>query len=153
MEPKMLTLEGKRKMEEELKDLKTRQLPEVIVRIERAKELGDLSENAEYQEAKDTQGFIAAQISQLENLLKQAIIAEQSSGDQVGMGSCFVVRDATGVEKEFFLVGFNEADPANGKISVESPLGKAFYTRKKGDQVEVDTPRGEMRFEILEIKQ
>jgi len=153
MEPKILTLEGKQKMEDELKDLKTRLLPEVIERIERAKELGDLSENAEYQEAKDTQGFIAARIAELESLLKQAIIAEQSSGDQVGMGSCFIVRDANGAEKEFCLVGFNEADPVNGKISVESPLGKAFYTRKKGDQVDVETPRGEMHFEILEIKQ
>jgi transcription elongation factor GreA len=149
---KVLTKEGYQKLVDELKDLKEVQMPAVIDRIERAKDMGDLSENAEYQEAKDTQGFMAARIAEIEALLKNSIVVEGETGSKIGMGTKFVVKDASGREREFQLVSFNESDPLSGKISVESPLGSTFYGHKKGDTVEVETPRGIVEYKIKEIK-
>ena len=149
---KVLTKEGFQKLVDELKDLKEVQMPAVIDRIERAKDMGDLSENAEYQEAKDTQGFMAARIAEIEALLKNSVVVEGETGSKIGMGTKFVAKDASGREREFQLVSFNESDPLSGKISVESPLGSTFYGHKKGDKVEVETPRGIVEYKIVEIK-
>jgi transcription elongation factor GreA len=148
---KILTKEGYQKMSEELKELKEVKMPEVIERIERAKEMGDLSENAEYQEAKDTQGFMAARIAELEATLKSAVVMEGETGNKIGMGTKFSVEDSSGRSRDFQLVSFNESDPLSGKISVESPLGSSFYGHKKGDKVEVETPRGLVVYKIIAV--
>jgi len=148
----ILTAEGKVKLEQELQSLKEVRRPDIISKIEQAKEMGDLSENAEYHEAKDQQGLMEARIAEIEEILKKAIIA--GANEQTGsisMGSKFVVKDSMGKEKELMIVGYNEADPANGKISNQSPMGQAFHQRKAGDTVEVDTPRGKAIYKIVKI--
>jgi transcription elongation factor GreA len=149
----ILTPEGKKKLEEEVKNLKEVRRPEIIEKIEQAKELGDLSENAEYHDAKDQQGMIEARILEIEEIFKKAIINEATaSKDKIGLGSTFVCEDQDGKQKELTLVGFNEADPLSGKISNESPMGQAFNEGKKGDTVEVEAPKGTVVYKVLEIK-
>ena len=149
----ILTAEGKLKLEKELEEIKKVRLPEVIEKIEQAKEMGDLSENAEYHDAKDQQGLMMARASEIEGCLKVAVISEpNTSNDQIGMGSCFVAEDSAGNRKEYTMVGFNEADPVVGKISNESPIGDAFMNKKPGETVEFEAPRGTIVFKIIEIK-
>jgi transcription elongation factor GreA len=153
MTQRVITADGFAKLKAELHELKKVKLPDVIEKIERAKELGDLSENAEYHDAKDNQGMINARIVEIESALKNAIIADTSdSSSRIGLGSTFVVEDAEGAKKEFTMVSFNEADPAAGKISNESPLGAAFAHKRPGDEVEVEVPKGILTYKILEIK-
>lgn len=146
-----ITKEGLEKLKEELIYLKKVKMPEVVERIARAKELGDLSENAEYQDAKDEQGFIAGRIAELEHLInKSQVIEGNGSKELVSIGSTIkVICDAN--EYQYTIVGSNEADPAKGLISNESPIGRAFLGRKKGEKVIVKAPKGEMECEILEI--
>ena len=119
--------------------------------VARAKELGDLSENAEYQEAKDDQGFTAGRIAELENLVRKSeIIAADHSKEVVSVG-CTIRAMCEGTERQYTIVGSNEADPGNGFISNESPIGRAFLGARLGDRVKVSIPRGEMDCEILEI--
>lgn len=147
-----LTKQGLQKIEEELEYLKKIKMPEVIERIARAKELGDLSENAEYQDAKDEQGFIAGHISELENLInKSELIEEGASRGIVNVGSTIKIR-CNKTEFKYTIVGSNEANPSLGFISNESPLGRAFLGRKNGEKVIVSIPKGEMECEIIEIK-
>ncbi|MFA6215136.1 MAG: transcription elongation factor GreA [Patescibacteria group bacterium] len=146
-----ITQNGLEKLREELEYLKKKKMPEVIERIARAKELGDLSENAEYQDAKDEQGFIAGRIVELENLInKSEIIKENGSKEMVTVGSTIKVK-CEGNHYQYTIVGSNEADPTKGLISNESPLGRAFLTRKLGDKIQVIVPKGVMECEILEI--
>lgn len=146
-----LTKQGLQKLQEEFEYLKKIKMPEVIERIARAKELGDLSENAEYQDAKDEQGFIAGRIAELENLInKSEIIEEGGKKTVVSVGSKIKIR-CLKKDVEYTIVGSNEADPLKGLISNESPLGRAFLGRKAGEKVKVVVPRGEMDCEILEI--
>lgn len=148
----ILTAEGKVKLELELKELKEIRRPEVIAKIEQAKEMGDLSENAEYHDAKDQQGLMEARISEIEEILKKALIADKSGNkDIVNMGTQFVVVDAAGRERELTIVGYNEADPNVGRISNESPMGKAFMNRKAGDKVEVNAPSGVIVFQVVKL--
>jgi transcription elongation factor GreA len=148
----ILTAEGKKKLEEEVKILKEIKRPEITAKIEQAKELGDLSENAEYHSAKDEQGMTEARILEIETIFKRAVITEATgSKDKIEIGSSFVVEDDAGKKKELTLAGFNEADPAAGKISNESPMGQAFLDKKKGDTAEVDAPRGIIKYKILDI--
>jgi len=153
MSPQIIvTAEGKVKLEQELVELKEVRRPDIIGKIEQAKEMGDLSENAEYHEAKDQQGLMEARIAEIEEILKKAIIA--GANEQTGsisMGSKFVVKDSMGKEKELMIVGYNEADSANGKISNQSPMGQAFHGGKAGESVEVDTPRGKVIYKIVKI--
>ena len=152
MTPKQfyLTQEGLEKIKKELDELKTTRRKEVAERIEKAKEMGDLSENAEYAEAKDEQAFIEGRISELKNVLSNCIVSNGKSEGFVGMNSVVKVK-SNGEEREFTIVGFNEADPSAGKISNESPLGQAFFGRKKGEKVTCATPKGEVEYEILEV--
>lgn len=148
----ILTADGKVKLEQELQELKDVRRPDIIAKIEQAKEMGDLSENAEYHEAKDQQGLMEARIAEIEEILKKAVIA--GANEQTGsisMGSKFLVQDAMGREKELMIVGYNEADPVAGKISNQSPMGQAFHGRKEGDNVEVDAPRGKVVYKIVKI--
>ena len=152
MNEQIISQEGYNKLKEELDFLTTTKRKEIAERIERAKELGDLSENAEYSEAKDAQALNEGKILELSNLLKNVTVVEAgTTKGQIAMGSKVVV-SLDGKEKEYTIVSFNEADPLEGKISNESPLGVAFLHHKKGDEVEVETPRGLVKYKITKIE-
>lgn len=140
------------KLKAELHDLKTVQRRELANRIEAAKALGDLSENAEYHEAKDALGFVEGRILEIEDLLKNAVIIEHDAkaGTNVRVGSKVKVK-VNGKEKTFDIVGSNEADPLSGKISNESPIGMALIGAHAGDKVNVKTPTGSSIYEVIDI--
>jgi len=147
-----LTPEGLKNIEAELEDLKKHRRPEAIGRLEAAKALGDLSENAEYHEAKDELSFVAGRIRELEDTLNNMVMIEETKkGDTVEVGSTIKV-ESNGKEKTYQIVGSSEADPAGGRISNESPLGAAFLGKKKGDLVPVETPGGTSEYTILDVK-
>jgi len=151
MNDQIISQEGYDKLKEELDNLTTVKRKEIAERIERAKELGDLSENAEYSEAKDAQALNEGKILELMGILKNVTVVQSvNGGDEVLMGSKIIVKSDKG-EKEYTIVSFNEADPLNGKISNESPLGVAFLHKKKGDIVEVQTPKGVVKYKIMKI--
>ena len=151
MNEQIISQEGYNKLKEELDFLTTIKRKEIAERIERAKELGDLSENAEYSEAKDAQALNEGKILELSNLLKNVTVVEGGTQKgQVAMGSKVVV-SLDGKEKEYTIVSFNEADPLEGKISNESPLGVAFIGKEKGDEVEVSTPKGIKKYKIKKV--
>jgi transcription elongation factor GreA len=132
MAEQIITREGYEKLKKEYDYLYYDKRREIADRIERAKDMGDLSENAEYAEAKDAQAFNEGRIAELSLLLKNLTVVENGGNShQVGMGSTVIAR-ANGEEKEYTIVSFNEADPLTGKISNESPLGREFLNRKKG---------------------
>ncbi len=148
-----VTAEGLAKLKAELHDLKTVKRRETAERVDAARSLGDLSENAEYQEAKQHLGMIESRILQLNEMLKNisVIESEKGAGGVVTIGSTVVVQSA-GKKKEFQIVGSNEADPAAGRISNESPIGNAFLGHKKGDAVSVSTPGGTTTYTIVGVK-
>ncbi|MGE5426017.1 MAG: transcription elongation factor GreA [Bacillota bacterium] len=152
MSEQIITQEGYDKLQDELNLLSTARRREIAERIERAKELGDLSENAEYSEAKDAQALNEGRILELTNILKNVTVVEKSSNgkDEVTMGSSVTVK-ADGKERKYTIVSFNEADPMSGMISNESPLGVAFLGKKKGTTVNVETPRGIVEYKIVKI--
>lgn len=152
MDKKVFSQAGLDKLKQELEYLKSEKRPQVSERIKSAKELGDLSENAEYQDAKEEQSFVEGRILELEHLIKTAVVADTSNnGDQVYIGSQVKI-DKEGQSLEFTIVGSTEADPLNGRISLESPFGKALMHKKVGDEAEVDLPTGKVKCKILEIK-
>jgi len=153
MEEIFLTPVGFRKLEEELEYLKTVRRREVAERIRQAKEFGDLSENSEYEDAKNEQAFVEGRIRELEVLLRNArVIAENGSNGIVEIGSRVRLRDlGTGEEFEFQIVGSAEADPAQNRISHKSPVGQAVLGRRPGEVVEVQTPGGRAVYEIVQI--
>lgn len=152
MNEQIISQEGYDKLKDEMNLLMTVKRKEIAERIERAKELGDLSENAEYSEAKDAQALNEGRVLELANTLKNVTVVHSgNTGDEVAMGSKVTVKSDNG-EKEYTIVSFNEADPINGKISNESPLGVAFIHHHKGEQVEVETPKGLMKYKILKIE-
>lgn len=125
---------------------------EIAEKISAAKELGDLSENFEYHEAKEQQGLNEARVLQLEDMIRDVVIVEESSGGTtLGLGSTFVV-EVNGGKKTYALVGSNESDPMAGKISNESPIGLAFMGHEIGDIIEIQTPGGAMTYKIISIK-
>jgi transcription elongation factor GreA len=147
----IITNEGLKKLKEELDYLKNVKRKELIERIQRAKELGDLSENADYADAKEEQGFVEGRIQELENLLVKAVVVENNNNKQtVNIHSKIKLKTNNNVV-EYTITGFNEADPAAGKISNESPLGKELMGKKIGDEVEITTPKGKVKYKILEI--
>ena len=149
--PIYLTPEGKQKLEKELEELISRR-PLIAKRIERAKELGDLKENAEYHDAKDDQGMTESRIREIQSTLIQAhVVEKQKNSDTISIGSVFVAENANGKEKTYTIVGANEANPLEGKISPDSPLGRAFIGHKKGDTVEAEIPAGKIVFTVKEI--
>jgi len=152
MNEQIISQEGYDKLKDELNFLQTTKRKEIAERIERAKELGDLSENAEYSEAKDAQALNEGRILELTNILKNVtVVHHDDSSGQVVMGSKVTVKSDS-KEKQYTIVSFNEADPLNGKISNESPLGVAFLHKKKGDAVEVETPKGIVKYKIIKIE-
>lgn len=149
--PHYITATGLQKIKEELNRLKTIKRKEISERIKEAKELGDLSENAEYVDAKDEQSFTEGQILELEELVKNAsVIKDQSGGTTVNIGSKVRLKGRAG-EQVFQIVGSQEADPSLGKVSNESPLGQALINRQVGERVGVKTPKGEIQYLIVEI--
>lgn len=153
MENQIITQEGYNKLKEELDFLNTSKRKEIAERIERAKDLGDLSENAEYSEAKDAQSLNEGRIIELMNILKNVTVVESSSKEknEIDMGSKVKV-SVNNKERDFVIVSFNEADPMDGKISNESPIGMAFLGKRKGDKVLVETPKGSVEYKIIEVK-
>ena len=151
----LMTYTGVKKLEDELEFLKTVKRKEITEKIKVALGYGDLSENSEYDEAKNDQAFTEGRIIQLENMLKNAVVVDESEipKDKVSVGSIVKVMDYEFDEEvEYTIVGSAEADPMNFKISNESPVGSALIGKKVGDVVEVAVPSGVSKFEVLEIR-
>ena len=151
----ILTKEGLAKYEEELHELKTVKLKEVAEKLKEAREQGDLSENAEYDAAKDEQRDIAARIEVIEKILKNAEVIDDSDVDtnKISVGCTVKLKDLEFDEEiEYKIVGSSEANSLKGKISNESPVGKAILEHKKGDTVTVETEAGEFQYKILAAK-
>jgi len=150
--PVYLTEEGKRKLEEELEYLTTVRRKEVAVSIQLAKEEGDISENSAYDEAKLAQSFLEGRIQTIEAQLRDAVLIEKNgASDKVGVGSTVTVTEEGGEEETYHIVGSAEADPLDGKISNESPIGKALLGAKVGQTVKAETPGGTLTFKVVRI--
>ena len=150
----ILTYQGLRKYEDELHDLKVVKRQEVAQKIKEAREQGDLSENAEYDEAKNEQAIMEAQIMEIQYTLDNSEIVDDDSIsiDEVGLGSTIKVKNfRTGKIETLQIVSSNEANFKEGKISDESPIGKGALKKKVGDSFMIEAPAGELKFEILEI--
>nr|WP_108849567.1 transcription elongation factor GreA [Clostridium drakei] len=151
----IMTYEGVKKLEKELEYLKTVKRKEITEKIKVALSFGDLSENSEYDEAKNEQAFVEGRIIQLENMLKNATIVDESEIplDVVSVGSIVKVKDYEFDEEvEYTIVGSAEADPMNNRISNESPVGRGLVGKKIGDIIEVQVPDGVSKYEILGIR-
>jgi transcription elongation factor GreA len=151
----ILTEEGLKKLEEKLEHLKTVRRHDVAERIKQAIDFGDISENSEYEDAKNEQAFIEGEILTLEKMLRNAkLIDENAVGiDIVTVGSTVILKDMEfGDELEYTIVGSAEADPSEFKISNESPVGEAILGQKVGSVVEVNVPAGILKYEVLNIK-
>ena len=149
-----LTNEGFLEIEEELNHLKEVKRPEVIKALKDARALGDLSENADYDAARNEQAQIEGRILELEKILETAELIEKRDSDKVGLGSTVIIRyldEEDDDTEEYRIVGSKEADPSNNKISNESPLAQAIMGARAGDERTVDSPRGTYRVEIVEI--
>ncbi|MDD5039854.1 MAG: transcription elongation factor GreA [Patescibacteria group bacterium] len=146
-----ITEQGLKKLKQELQILKGDKRKEISERIQQAKELGDLSENAEYVDAKNEQAFIEGRVQEIDNILRHATIIKQNKNNNIiSVGSKIKIKDALET-KEYFIVGSSEADPSKGKISNESPIGQAFLGKKVGDIIEIRVPQGSKKFEIIAI--
>lgn len=151
-EPTYLTAEGAARLRAELKELTGPKRKELAVRLRTAIQMGDLSENADYIKAKEDQGFLEGRIQELEYLLGNAVIIKDGGNkDVVSVGSRVTIQEEDFPEETYHLVGPTEADPSKGKISHESPIGKALMDHKAGDTVEAETPGGMIKFKILKI--
>lgn len=149
---RLITKEGLKKIQEELEFRRTTKRQEIAKAIKEAKEQGDLSENAEYAEAKSQQNENESRVVELEMIIKNSQIVEKGeTNGHVQIGSVVKVKLAKN-EMDFHIVGSNEADPTAFRISNESPLGKAFMGKKKGEKVEVSTPSGTVKYEIIDVK-
>ncbi|WP_209122869.1 transcription elongation factor GreA [Alkalihalobacillus sp. BA299] len=150
-----MTLEGKQKLEDELEFLKTEKRKEVVERIKVARSFGDLSENSEYDSAKEEQAFVEGRISQLEKMIRNAVIIkdDETNSSVVSLGKTVrFVELPEGDEEEYTIVGSAESDPFEGKISNDSPMAQSLLGKSVGDKVTVNTPAGEMEVKILEVK-
>jgi transcription elongation factor GreA len=152
--PTHLTAEGLANLRTELEELTTRRRPEVISRIKAARELGDLSENADYEAARKEQSFLEGRVQQLEQMIKHAVIIHSASdgGSVVDLGSTVVVETDRHGEETFTIVGSAEADANAGKISFTSPIGRALMGRKAGEKIRVEIPAGSMDFLVVEVR-
>ena len=148
-----LTADGIKKLQEELEHLVSVRRPEIARQIADAKADGDLSENAGYEEAKNTQAFVEGRILTIKNLLSTAVlISLNGSGDIVDVGTSVTIRDIEyGDEETYTIVGSAEVDPQDGRISHRSPIGRALMGHRRGERVEVETPGGMVGFEIVSI--
>lgn len=149
-----LTAEGAKKLQEELAELKGVKREEIMERLRFAISQGDLSENADYSSAKEDQAFLEGRILELESLLSNVKIIDNIKAESgvVNIGSTVIIQEEDFEPEEYRIVGSQEADPANGLISFESPIGSALYQKKVGDVVQAETPTGNITFKILEVK-
>jgi len=150
-----MTEEGKQKLEDELEFLKTDRRQEVVERIKIARDFGDLSENSEYDAAKDEQAFVESRIAQVESMIRNAVIIEDdnSNPDVVSLGKSVTFKELPdGDEETYRIVGSAEADPFEGKISNDSPMAQAVIGKEAGDRVNVPTPGGDIEVEILKVQ-
>lgn len=151
-----MTVRGKKKLDEELKQLMSVERPNVIKAIEDAREQGDLSENAEYDAAKERQGFIEGRIQEINGKLARAHVVDPSSisSEKIVFGATVTLEDVNsdnGKQVKYQIVGVDEADAAAGLISVNSPIARALIGREEGDSVTVNTPNGAKEFEVVEF--
>jgi transcription elongation factor GreA len=151
--PVYLTEEGLENLKEKLNELINVQRPELAARLNKAIKQGDLSENADYITAKEAQGFLEGQIQEIQHKIRHAVLIEESGGDgRVRLGSHVTVLEMGYDEKEtYHMVGPTEADPSKGKISHESPLGRALLGHSVGDEVTISAPAGEIVFKLLDV--
>lgn len=148
-----LTAEGLAKLKIELEELKGPRRAELAARLRSAIQMGDLSENADYHKAKEDQAFLEGRIQELEYLVRNAVVIEKDANrDTVGIGSHVTIQEADYPAETYHMVGPKEADPRNGRISHESPIGQALMDRRVGDEVEVETPGGKVKFKIVKIE-
>lgn len=146
-----VTQEGLENLKNELKDL-LEERPKVVQVVKMTRELGDLSENAGYQAAKDDLTMIDKRIAEIEEMLKVAKVSSKSLKNIVEVGAKVTIKDTTGKKFIYCIVGVSEADPMNNKISYESPIGKALYKKKVGEKTVVETPIGKTTFEIINLE-
>src|SRR5690625_4936086 len=147
-----MTQQGKEKLEEELHFLKTERRQEVVERIKIARDFGDLSENSEYDSAKEEQAFVETRIAQVEKMIRNAVIIENDNADIVSVGkSVTFIELPDGEEETYTIVGSAEADPFEGKISNDSPMAKSLIGHKEGDEVSVPTPGGSIDVKIIKV--
>jgi transcription elongation factor GreA len=146
-----LTPEGAEKLRAELKELTGPRREELSQRLRAAIQMGDLSENADYHKAKEDQAFLEGRIQEIEAVLRTAVVVEKTHSDVVNIGSTVTVQEEDFDPETYYVVGAKEADPRKGKISNESPIGRALMDHKVGDEVEAETPSGKIKFKILKI--
>lgn len=149
-----LTPEGLEAVQRELDDLINIQRPDIAQKLKEAVAQGDLKENADYHDAKERQGFIEGRIAELEATLRNAVIIEKTgSNDSVQIGNTVTIRElGTKDDETYMIVGSAEANAAEGKISNESPIGRALLGKKKGDKIKVETPSGKIEFKVRKIE-
>ncbi len=150
-EPIQVTQEGLEKLKTELHYLKSTKRREIAERLEAAKALGDLSENADYQQAKEDSAWTEGRVNQLEDLVSRAVIADAPKAGIVSIGTTVTVR-ADEKTRMFVIVGATEADPGHAKISSESPIGAALLGTRVGDEVLVNTPSGAVRYKVEKVE-
>lgn len=152
-ETNYITKEKEHALQEELKFLKTVKRKEILEALESARELGDLSENAEYHQAREDQGKAEDRINQIENMLKSSVVVKKHSSANVEIGTTVKVKKENIKEEiSYSIVGAEEADMANNKISNKSPLGQALFGKKKGDVVSIKTPKGLVKYTLIDIQ-
>jgi len=152
-QPYYLTPEGEAKLRAELEELKGPRREELSKRLRSAIQMGDLSENADYHKAKEDQGFLEGRIKELENILRNAVTIEKTAGqDTIFIGAHVTIQEGSEEPETYHLVGPTEADPRKGRISHESPIGRALMDKKVGDIAEAETPGGKLKFKILKIE-
>jgi len=152
-ETSYLTSEGREKLNQELINLKGPAREDLSKRLREAIQMGDLSENADYIQAKEDQGFLEGRIQELEQILNHVVIIDdkEKTRDTVDIGSTITVQESTYPDEIYFLVGPKEADPLNGRISYESPIGKALLGHRIGDKIKIETPGGSIQLVIKKI--
>lgn len=149
----LITQEGLEKLKTESRDLKEKTRKEVIERIRNAKEFGDLSENAEYEDAKNQQSFVEGRIQELEEMIRNArLVSKDQDKSKVEIGDKVTIKCNGDSPETYEIVGATESDPASGKISSESPIARTLLNRKKGENIEIPTPDGTMTCKILKIE-
>ena len=150
----MLTVEGFEKLKAEIEELSTVKRREVAERIKEAREFGDISENSEYDDAKNEQAMLESRIAQLEERLREAKVIDAADlpSDVVALGSTVTIKEGSGEQDSYQIVGSAEADPDENRLSNESPVGRAIMGRRKGETVEVTTPGGSRKITVVAIR-
>lgn len=151
-QPHYLTPEGEAKLKAELEELKGPRREELAKRLRSAIQMGDLSENADYHKAKEDQGFLEGRIQEIEAILRNAAIIEKTDTDAVSIGSHVTIQEDDFDPETYHIVGPTEADPRNGRISHESPIGSALINKKVGEFAEAETPGGRIKFKIIKVE-